>query len=715
MTGSVCIATCRRPEQLTLCLDALLCQTEPPDEIIISDAGGDAETRAVIETFRRRQETLIVHCPTPRTALPWQRWWAFEHCSGSGAFALFLDDDIRLSAQALALLRQAYRAAPDIAGAGFTITYDAPDHAATARAAAAGAAAAGAAGAGAAGAGAAAAAAESATASSNGTLRTRWLGITSARPGSITPGGITVDLPTADAAHATTRGSGADALDAIEVDWLSGGAMSFRREVLTTIGPLAGLFELYDARIGKAEDAILSSHARRHGRLLLIAGTHAAHPALDIATRTANPQDGFRKGLLETWGRAHTLRWLADANASANATANHPAHAEASAPANAPADAHEPTHAAARARANAPVGASEPAAASAAAHAAHAAPAVRAALAVHAAPAAHAKRAWRRVASLEVARACKSFDVPRLAGDAVGIQRTLRGWHRIPARPDLPSHVTDVMFFWDYDTQWGADRSRLPGPRDWGHLEFPNTDELLDLHAQFGIPACFAVVGAAALPGTRPYHDPAQVRRIHAAGHEIASHGFKHEWLPALDRHALLRTLRDSKDALEQCIGARVVSFVPPFNQPFDFARAGSISLAERREAGAQRTTLRRLCDALAETGYQFCRVAYAPLPERVGHWLGLGRAPRRPASPVRIGDITCVRIGPCGFDLDRVNAMSRTATNGAPVVLYGHPHSLHAEDATQSIHALRRVLDATSTSARSGAMRCVLPSQVAS
>src|ERR1035437_987735 len=93
------------------------------------------------------------------------------------------------------------------------------------------------------------------------------------------------------------------------------------------------------------------------------------------------------------------------------------------------------------------------------------------------------------------------------------------------------------VIFWDYDTQWGGDRSRSPGgPKNWGRLDFENTERLLELHAQFNIPACFAVVGAAALPGLRPYHDPDQIRRIHAAGHEIASHSFQHDWLPAHGR-----------------------------------------------------------------------------------------------------------------------------------------------------------------------------------
>lgn len=268
--------------------------------------------------------------------------------------------------------------------------------------------------------------------------------------------------------------------------------------------------------------------------------------------------------------------------------------------------------------------------------------------------------------------------------------------------------MTTLMFFWDYDTQWGADRSRLGGSRDWGHLEFPHTDELLDLHGHFGIPACFAVVGAAALPGARPYHDPSQIRRIHAAGHEIASHAFAHEWLPALDRRALLQTLRDSKDALEQCIGAPVVSFVPPFNQPFDYAEGWSFSLSERRAAGSNRITLSRLCEALAETGYRFCRTGYAPLSERIAEWFG--RSSFRPGPPVTVAGVACVRVGPCGFDTDTVKELCHRAAERGPVVLYGHPHSLHTTASVQSVTALRPTLALAAAWMRGGMARCVLP-----
>jgi peptidoglycan/xylan/chitin deacetylase (PgdA/CDA1 family) len=237
-----------------------------------------------------------------------------------------------------------------------------------------------------------------------------------------------------------------------------------------------------------------------------------------------------------------------------------------------------------------------------------------------------------------------------------------------------------LLVFWDYDTQWGADRSRNPrSTKDWGALDFEYSERLLELHQQYEVPACFAVVGAAALEGVRPYHDPAQIRRIHAAGHEIASHAFKHEWLPGLSRAALRVTLSASRDALEQCIGSRVRTFVPPFNQPFDFARVGSISLAERREAGADRTDLVRLCETLSATGYEFCRVAYRPLSVRVAEWVSRRRLDK-PERVTTMSGVACVRLNTAGgFDAPALAMLERAVAEGGLVVAYGHPHSLHA------------------------------------
>ena len=270
-----------------------------------------------------------------------------------------------------------------------------------------------------------------------------------------------------------------------------------------------------------------------------------------------------------------------------------------------------------------------------------------------------------------------------------------------------------LLFFWDYDTQWGAERSRGPGgAKGWGSLEFPNTDELLDLHAEYAIPACFAVVGAAALPGSRPYQDPAQIRRIHAAGHEVASHSFRHDWLPGLFGESLMETLRASRDALEQCTGAPVKTFVPPYNQPFDYPAGLSFSMSERREARGGRTDLRRLCDALGTTGYRFCRVAYRPLPQRLMEFVKTKRRDR-PSRLETIGPVTCVRLNsPGGFARPSAEIIERCAAEGGIAVVYGHPHSIHTGNA-QDVSLLVPLMKLIRDFRERGTVRTALPREL--
>jgi peptidoglycan/xylan/chitin deacetylase (PgdA/CDA1 family) len=267
-----------------------------------------------------------------------------------------------------------------------------------------------------------------------------------------------------------------------------------------------------------------------------------------------------------------------------------------------------------------------------------------------------------------------------------------------------------LLLFWDYDTQWGGDRSRLPGgKKDWGGLEFTNTERLLELHARFEVPACFAVVGAAALPGERPYHDPEQIRRIHAAGHEVGSHSFHHEWIPGLSRQQVRETLRASRDALEQCIGAPVDTFVPPYNQPFDHPARLSVSLSERRNGGPERMNLAQLCRMLGETGYRFCRVAYRP------GWARLIEAVAKthihqPARLERIAGLWAARLNtPCGFAAEARRMLDVCARRGGLAVVYGHPHSI-TSDGPQNERELVPFLERARELARSGRLRLALP-----
>lgn len=274
----------------------------------------------------------------------------------------------------------------------------------------------------------------------------------------------------------------------------------------------------------------------------------------------------------------------------------------------------------------------------------------------------------------------------------------------------LERAIAKLLIFWDYDTQWGADRSRSPGVKRWGQAEFENTERLLEMHARYEIPGCFAVVGAAALPGARPYHDPAQIRAIHAAGHEIGSHSFRHEWLPGLSREALQETLRRSRETLEDCIGAAVVSFVPPFNQPFDNPRRLAFSISERRQARTSRIGLHRLCTTLRECGYRFCRVVYRPVPVRVAEALSRRRLDR-PVRLERIAGLSCLRLNvPVGFGSRAIDTIEPHLARGGMWVLHAHPHSASDRGSAQSFGALEQLFERAVSWQASGRAMFVLP-----
>jgi hypothetical protein len=190
----------------------------------------------------------------------------------------------------------------------------------------------------------------------------------------------------------------------------------------------------------------------------------------------------------------------------------------------------------------------------------------------------------------------------------------------------------------------------------------------------------------------------------------VGSHSHRHEWLPGLGSQALRETLRSSKDALEQCIGWPVTAFVPPWNQPFDFPRRLSISVAERREVRSERTDLRKLCETLAETGYQFCRVAYRPLHERL-----LDRIIRReepPRRPERIAGVTCLRLNGFGFGPETSRLLERCIVSGGLAVIYAHPHSIRlgeSQDESLLVPFLRRIREHR----RAGRLRIYLPRDI--
>jgi glycosyltransferase involved in cell wall biosynthesis len=266
---SVCISTHERPHLLPRVLQGLAAQSRAPDDIVCVDSSRTERSAAIVTAFNASPCGPKVHyVRSTRRALPWNRWQGCLHAAGD--VVLFLDDDVRLQPDALAVLDRAYtdrhrQTGRPPAGVGFLLAWD--DGRQPVR--------------------------------DCGELRERWLG-TSTRPGgTLTDGGLPVSS------------AGLTAAEPIEVSHLWGGAMSFRREVLLRIGCLEELAVLYDAGWGRAEDIVLSTLAARHGALYLITQSLARHPIQADRTSTPYPVYGWNVGMTQTWGRAHSLRWLA--------------------------------------------------------------------------------------------------------------------------------------------------------------------------------------------------------------------------------------------------------------------------------------------------------------------------------------------------------------------------------------------------------------------
>ena len=128
---------------------------------------------------------------------------------------------------------------------------------------------------------------------------------------------------------------------------------------------------------------------------------------------------------------------------------------------------------------------------------------------------------------------------------------------RPTARHALTVDVED-WFHDDWRPDRGVDWDRLPSTVS------ANVDLLLELLATADARATFFVLGDVA---TR---EPSLVRRMVAAGHEIASHGYAHRRVSTQTRREFAADVAASLAVLADCVGAPILGYRAPYflNRP---------------------------------------------------------------------------------------------------------------------------------------------------
>ncbi|WP_235953609.1 XrtA system polysaccharide deacetylase [Noviherbaspirillum galbum] len=189
-----------------------------------------------------------------------------------------------------------------------------------------------------------------------------------------------------------------------------------------------------------------------------------------------------------------------------------------------------------------------------------------------------------------------------------------------------------------------------------------NVDRILGVFEGKGVKATFFTLGWIA------ERYPAMVRRIHAAGHEIASHGHGHQRVSEQTPEAFFDDILRAKLVLEDVTGAAVSGYRAP-----SFSINGTTPWA---------------WDMLRRAGYRYSSSVY---PVRHDHY-GMRDAPRFPFYPTLGADllelpITTARVlsrnlpaGGGGYFRLLPYAVSRwmiarvNAQDGRPGIFYFHP-----------------------------------------
>ena len=217
--------------------------------------------------------------------------------------------------------------------------------------------------------------------------------------------------------------------------------------------------------------------------------------------------------------------------------------------------------------------------------------------------------------------------------------------------------------------------------RDWASLPqrvAQNTQRILDLFAQHNVKATFFTLGWVA------ERNPALIRRIVDAGHELASHGYEHIRVSEQSAEQFRQDLRKTQHILQDISGQQITGY-----------RAASYSIGAKNLWAL---------DVLEEEGFQYSSSIYP-----IKHDLyGIPDAPRfkfKPTAQQKLVEIpvTTFRLGekniPCGgggffrlypYALSKAAFKYINAREQQPGLFYFHPWEIDPQQPKQTALGLK-------------------------
>ncbi len=208
-----------------------------------------------------------------------------------------------------------------------------------------------------------------------------------------------------------------------------------------------------------------------------------------------------------------------------------------------------------------------------------------------------------------------------------------------------------------------------------------NCDAILEMFGEADVKATFFTLGWVA------QRQPALLRRIAEAGHELASHGWDHARVHTMDRASFAADLDRSRKAIEDAAGVEVTGY-----------RAPSFSIDQRTPWAYM---------ALAEQGFTYSS-SVAPITHDHYGWREAPRFAFRPLPwsdlleiPVTTAEFAGRRLAAGGGGFFRVlpYAFSRWAIrqvnnrDGRPAVFYFHPWEIDPQQPRVTAASIRSKL----------------------